>query len=148
MDPSCQQMPISIKVQCLQVKDPSSQHKSIRTSNRIIITLRVLFWSKASNKPQPCINSLSITHTTPQHPYVIPPTPPPPSTSTPRTIFTDSQLEVLEKRFQTKNLIRKKECRELGKEIGLSEMQVKNWFKNRKRKIRNETKKLRKQEQA
>ncbi|CAS00961.1 Protein CBG26115 [Caenorhabditis briggsae] len=84
----------------------------------------------------------------PQHPYVIPPTPSLPVTPTPRTTFTDSQNKILEKRFQTNNLIRQKERRELGEEIGLSEMQIKNWFKNRKQKIKNKMKKIRKQEQS
>ncbi|PIC32249.1 hypothetical protein B9Z55_012649 [Caenorhabditis nigoni] len=82
----------------------------------------------------------------PQNPYIIPPAPSIPATL--RPVFTDSQNEILEKRFQTKNSIRQKERRELGKEIGLSETQIMNWFKNRNRKIKNEMKKIKKQEQA
>ncbi|KAF1768638.1 hypothetical protein GCK72_000450 [Caenorhabditis remanei] len=49
-----------------------------------------------------------------------------------RTKFTETQLSVLEAKFQENNYISMKERNDLAEELKLNPMTVKNWFKNRK----------------
>jgi len=54
----------------------------------------------------------------------------------PRTIFTGAQIQELEMRFQEAKYLNDLEWAELSAQLGLSEMQVKVWFKNRRAKTK------------
>lgn len=56
-----------------------------------------------------------------------------------RTIFSQSQLERLEYEFKEQQYLVGTDRRVLAKELGLTEMQVKVWFQNRRIKWRKYT---------
>lgn len=51
-----------------------------------------------------------------------------------RTVFSDQQLQGLEKRFETQRYLSTPERIELATTLNLSETQVKTWFQNRRMK--------------
>ncbi|VDM94741.1 unnamed protein product, partial [Onchocerca ochengi] len=51
-----------------------------------------------------------------------------------RTVFSDQQLQGLEKRFETQRYLSTPERIELATILNLSETQVKTWFQNRRMK--------------
>lgn len=51
-----------------------------------------------------------------------------------RTVFTQNQLSVLEKRFEAQKYLSTQERYELARKLGLSPLQVKTWFQNRRMK--------------
>ncbi|KAK3581017.1 hypothetical protein CHS0354_013912 [Potamilus streckersoni] len=51
-----------------------------------------------------------------------------------RTVFSDQQLNGLEKRFETQRYLSTPERVELASQLSLSETQVKTWFQNRRMK--------------
>ena len=51
-----------------------------------------------------------------------------------RTVFSDQQLQGLEKRFETQRYLSTPERIELATALNLSETQVKTWFQNRRMK--------------
>lgn len=54
-----------------------------------------------------------------------------------RAVFSDSQRQGLEKRFQVQKYISKPDRKKLAEELGLKDSQVKIWFQNRRMKWRN-----------
>ncbi|CAI5438279.1 unnamed protein product [Caenorhabditis angaria] len=52
----------------------------------------------------------------------------------PRTVFTDQQLQVLEKTFNESGYLNGSSRLELANKLGLSDNQIKVWFQNRRTK--------------
>jgi hypothetical protein len=51
-----------------------------------------------------------------------------------RTVFSELQLMGLEKRFDTQKYLSTPDRADLGKQLGLSQLQVKTWYQNRRMK--------------
>ena len=57
-----------------------------------------------------------------------------------RTVFTQAQLRAFEKRFENQKYLTTQERYELARNLGLSALQVKTWFQNRRMKWKKATK--------
>ncbi|KAK7069454.1 hypothetical protein SK128_013932 [Halocaridina rubra] len=64
-----------------------------------------------------------------------------------RPVFSNLQRKGLEKRFQLQKYITESDSRQLGATLGLTDTQVKVWFKNRRTKWRHAELKKREQQQ-
>lgn len=51
-----------------------------------------------------------------------------------RTVFTQTQLRAFEKKFEVQRYLTTQERYELARDLGLSALQVKTWFQNRRMK--------------
>lgn len=51
-----------------------------------------------------------------------------------RTVFTQNQLRAFEKRFESQKYLNTQERFDLARSLGLSPLQVKTWFQNRRMK--------------
>ncbi|CAB4010890.1 homeobox -like 1, partial, partial [Paramuricea clavata] len=57
-----------------------------------------------------------------------------------RTVFTQTQLRAFEKKFENQKYLTTQERYELARNLGLSALQVKTWFQNRRMKWKKTTK--------
>ncbi|KAK2818561.1 hypothetical protein Q5P01_024122 [Channa striata] len=62
--------------------------------------------------------------------------PSPPSGRRPRTAFTAEQISILEKAFKRNAYLGTQDKRELCKQLNLSDNQIRNWFQNRRMKLK------------
>ena len=65
-----------------------------------------------------------------------------------RTVFTQAQLKIFEKRFACQKYLSTQERYELAKHLGLSALQVKTWFQNRRMKWKKEKSLLSKEKKS
>jgi BarH-like homeobox protein len=58
-----------------------------------------------------------------------------------RTVFTDLQLMALEKRFETQKYLSTPDRLEVAEGLGLTQLQVKTWYQNRRMKWKKQVRK-------